>query len=79
MSTDSSSILVYDNHNVIYAYGPLDAFERILLAQGLARAENVAFPVPHMHRYNVEFDEQAKSLLSYWNWIHFPLQESDDR
>jgi hypothetical protein len=77
-SADNSSLLVYDNHNVIYAYGPLEEFERILASAGLARCEDVRFPKPHTHRYNFEFDQQAESVLKYWEWVHSPLQESDD-
>lgn len=29
-SPDGSATLVYDKHNVLYGYGPLDAFERVL-------------------------------------------------
>ncbi|HEY3972738.1 MAG TPA: hypothetical protein VGM18_07025 [Candidatus Sulfotelmatobacter sp.] len=79
MSIDNSSLLVYDNHNVIYAYGPLEAFERILTSDGFAKCDDVQFPVPHMHRYNAEFDEQQRQLLKHWDWIKFPLQDSDDR
>lgn len=77
-SADNSSLLVYDNHDVIYAYGPLADFESILRANGLTQCESVAFPVPHAHKYNVEFDEQARDIMKHWEWIRFPLQESDD-
>ena len=78
-SVDGSSLLVYDNHNVIYAYGPLADFENVLRSNGLTLCEAVSFPVPHMHRYNVEFDQQAREIMKHWSWIRFPLQESDDR
>jgi len=78
-SIDNSGLLVYDNHNVVYAYGPLDAFEKILLSNGLARSENVTFPSPHVHSYNPEYDERVGQLLQHWSWIRFPLQDSDDR
>lgn len=77
-STDNSSLLVYDNHNVIYAYGPLEEFKEILNSCGLKKSDDVCFPKPHIHKYNVEFDEQAQQLLNHWEWVRFPLQESDD-
>lgn len=77
-SSDNSSLLVYDNHDVIYAYGPLAEFESILRSNGLTQCETVSFPVPHMHKYNEELDQQAKELMKHWEWIRFPLQESDD-
>jgi len=76
-AVDSSSLLVYDNHNVVYAYGPLEAFEAILRRNSLREAPEVAFPEPHVHRYNAEFDGLVADLMSYWPWKRFPLQESD--
>jgi hypothetical protein len=76
-SIDKSSLLVYDNHNVIYAYGPLTEFESIVRANGLTQCEAVSFPAPHVHKYNVEFDQPARELMKYWEWIRSPLQDSD--
>jgi hypothetical protein len=75
-SLPSSSTLVYDNHNVIYAYGQLEHFQRVLASQGLSRGE-VTFPVPHTHNYNPMFDAEENRVLSYWEWKQFPLAESD--
>ena len=77
-ATDNSSLLVYDNHNVIYAYGPLEEFERILSSSGFTKSGQVRFPKPHSHKYNPEFDELARQLMDHWKWNRFPLQESDD-
>jgi hypothetical protein len=76
-SIDKSSLLVYDRHNVIYAYGPLEEFEKILTSAGLTKCDAVRFPAPHVHNYNVELDDQARELLSYCQWIRYPLQEMD--
>jgi hypothetical protein len=78
MSVGGSSLLVYDNHNVIYAYGPLAEFENVLRSNGLTQSETVSFPVPHVHKYNAECDQQARDLMDHWKWIRFPLQSSDD-
>ncbi len=77
-STTNSDQLVYDRHNVIYAYGQLLAFESVLLNRGLSRADSVSFPVPHIHRYNKEFDHDAREVLRYWHWKWFPLQDQDN-
>src|SRR5580704_14661231 len=45
-SVSGSDQLVYDRHNVIYAYGPLLEFENVLLGRGLASVESVRFPSP---------------------------------
>lgn len=78
MSLSDSSTLVYDKHDVIYAYGPLPQFERVLDNHGLKRGV-VCFPDPHSHHYNAEFDEEEQRLLDYWAWRRSPLQESDKR
>lgn len=70
--------LVYDRHNVIYAYGPLPEYEKVLLELGLKKAEFVRFPAPHIHNYHEAFDEDELSLLRYWSWKRSPLRETDD-
>jgi hypothetical protein len=76
-SASSSDLLVYDNHNVIYAYGELQRFEQILTAHGLLKTENVQFPDPHTHNYNPEFDGDEADVLRMLDWKHFPLHEDD--
>ena len=77
MTIDKSAMLVYDRHNVFYAYGPLATFEGVLLRNNLQQADEVSFPDPHVHHYNAEFDEQALQLMNYWSWLKYPLQDSD--
>lgn len=77
-SVSSSDQLVYDKHNVIYAYGQLPAFEKILSQRGMEKVDKVHFPFPHIHNYNSEFDEDERDLLRCWEWKQFPLQDSDD-
>ena len=76
-SLPSRAQLIYDNHNVIYAYGPLDEFKRVIVAKGLTEGK-VEFPAPHAHHYHAEFDEAERQVMQYWEWIHFPLQEGDE-
>jgi hypothetical protein len=76
-AVDNSSLVVYDNHNLVYAYGPLEAFEAILRQNNLQETPGVAFPEPHVHRYNAEFDGLVADLMNYWPWKRFPLQNSD--
>ena len=68
---------VYDNHGLIYAYGPLDRIERQLADRGFSPG-STEIPCPHSHHYHVEFDEDEDRLVRYWNWLHFPLQPTDD-
>ena len=77
VSLPASSTLVYDNHNVIYAYGPLEQFRKKLLELGLTE-QPTAIPYPHGHMYFPEFDSSERDIMSYWAWQKFPLLETDD-
>jgi hypothetical protein len=76
-SVDKTASLIYDNHNVIHGYGPIDSFKTILNASGFYEVEKVSFPAPHTHHYNAAFDQQEIKLLEYQPWTVFPLQDSD--
>jgi hypothetical protein len=76
-AADRSGLLVYDQHNVIYAYGPLAAFEGLLRRKGFHR-EEVRFPGPHTHHYHPENDAAEDRLFAAWEWIQFPLEEQDE-
>ena len=76
-SLPTSSTLVYENHNVIYAYGPLEEFEQVLIKRGLTECE-VQFPVPHVHNYHSAFDADECEIMTYWKWGYFPLVEHED-
>jgi hypothetical protein len=78
MSLPDAATLVYDNHDVIYAYGPLARYRAVLANRGF-RESPVQIPDPHQHRYNQEFDGTERALIEYWGWRHFPLQPGDDR
>ena len=77
-SVGTSDLLVYDNHNVIYAYGELQEFNRILVKRGLEKVDAVEFPSPHRHMCNAAYDQAQQEVLRYWEWKQLPLQESDD-
>ena len=75
---DGSSLLVYDQHNIIYAYGPLREYEQKLREKGLEQSQEVALPAPHSHHYNPEYDVEEAALVNYFRWRISPLQEEDD-
>lgn len=77
-SMSSGDLLVYDRHNVIYAYGPLPEYENVLAGSGLKKAESVLFPSPHPHHYHAVFDQDERDLLGYWEWKRSPLRDSDE-
>ena len=75
-SVDDDATMVLDRHNLIYAYGPIDEFERLLLKAGIRNA-----PVPqiqeHVHNYHPEWDEHEKAILETIEWTVGPLQKAD--
>lgn len=76
-STDGG-LLVYDRHNLIYAYGPLDRFIGALTSSGLSESEDVFMRLPHVHHYHEAFDSRAKRLLTETAWIMSPLGPGDE-
>jgi hypothetical protein len=75
-SVDGTEKLIYDRHDVIFAYGPLDRFRQVLEKRGLVQGA-VEIPYPHSHWFLPEFDQAQSDLLAHWSWKRFPLQDSD--
>ena len=73
----TSSRLVYDNHNLIYAYGNDDDVIALLNSKGLS-AGDPNIPCGHFHNYNPEFDRSEDDIMAYFDWKEFPLQEEHD-
>ena len=78
-SSKGPDLLVYDRHNLIFAYGPIDEWAQRLQNLGWNEVtdENLRIPDPHMHYYHELFDDDARRLLKDFNWVHSPLRESD--
>ncbi len=71
-------ILVYDRHNVIYAYGPLERFVATLESAGLTESDEVRFPSPHAHHYHPDFDSDEQRILHNEEWTISPLRPGDE-
>jgi len=76
-SIGEPDLLVYDRHNLIYSYGRLEHFKKILETKGIAETPQVKIPSPHVHYYHEEFDENESQLLKYWDWKRSPLRNQD--
>lgn len=76
IGTQDSGLLVYDQHNVIFSYGPLQEIELKLIDKGFKEKE-FQFPIPHGHSYHPENDKFEELILKSLNWEVFPLQEHD--
>ena len=77
VASASAGAVVYDRHELIYAYGPLDDFERVLASRGY-KETSVEVPAPHAHHYRAEFDSHLVRLMKRWHWRHSPLKPGDD-
>jgi hypothetical protein len=74
---DEGATLVYDKHAIIYAYGPLEEYVKVLHAAGY-REKVFDLPYPHGHNYLSENDSKVEELLQHWDWQHYPLQDIDE-
>jgi hypothetical protein len=77
-SKSGSEMLIYDRHNVIYAYGPLTAWTQALAADGFNEVPDVRFPSPHSHHYHQRLDLEQDRLITYYDWHRTPSKESDE-
>ena len=75
-STVNAGLLIYDQHEWIWAYGDIPAYAQVLRERGFTEGE-VELPVPHAHSYNAEFDTVEDELAVYWEWMYSPLQPDD--
>lgn len=76
-SETQQATLVYDRHEIIYAYGPLDRFERVAKARGLLPGP-VQVTAPHCHHYHNQFDDHQDRVMAHFEWIHSELREEDE-
>lgn len=77
-STTGRGMLVYDEHGLIFAYGPLDDLRRALLGMGFHEGD-FSIPNPHVHHFHAEYDDDVSRLLSHWEWRHTALRPEDER
>jgi hypothetical protein len=77
-SPERSATLVYDNHDLVYCYGPLETFSTVLQNNGLKLVDEIQCVGPHGHCYNPEFDSCEGELLKFFQWKKSPLQPQDD-
>ena len=76
-TTDNSGLIVYDQHNVVFGYGPLALFEKTIIEEFNYKQKEFEFPAPHCHSFHPENDIYEESLINYFDWDIFPLQAQD--
>jgi len=78
ISPETGATLVWDRHNLLHGYGPLEAFAATL--RGLGFKEGELPPLGgHMHYYRPEFDLDAEAMLSAFDWVRKPLRPEDQQ
>lgn len=68
---------MYDQHDVLFAYGPVDRYRALLTARSYRDAE-FWFPAPHAHSFLPGNDAEEERLMAELPWQHFPLQPGDE-
>lgn len=76
--SSDDGMLVFDRHNLIYAYGPLEKFTSTLVLSGLTEVQDIRFPDPHSHHYQSEFDDSERLILQEQSWTRSPLRKGDE-
>lgn len=76
-SASNDGLLVYDQHDVVFAYGPLNQYRSILVSHGF-RESSFWFPSPHSHSYSADNDAEEERLMAELEWRHSPLQKGDE-
>ena len=74
---DDDSLIVYDRHEILYLYGELDDFCRVLENQGYDEG-NVRVDFAHEHHYNHEFDSEQFSIVDSGDYTRFDLVSGQD-
>jgi hypothetical protein len=75
-SPASGGTLVWDRHDLLYGYGPLECYIQALREIGFW-AGQPHVPAPHRHFYRKECDADAAQLLSAFSWGYSPLHAED--
>jgi hypothetical protein len=77
-SIPEKATLVWDRHNRLYAYGPLERMSAKLSALDFSR-QYPDIPGPHAHHYRDEFDADATKLLAAFPWTMTSLRPEDEQ
>ena len=77
-SSTENATVVWDRHNMLYAYGPIEKFSKVLRSLGFDVGKP-EIPVPHAHNYRKELDGYAKELLTAFDWSWSPLHNEDEQ
>lgn len=77
-SPTDGGMVVWDRHNQLFGYGPVEAFAAALRALGFTSGQP-EIPVPHTHYYRVELDDLAREVIAAFDWSVSPLRPEDEQ
>lgn len=77
-SPNTNGTIVWDRHDLAYCYGPLERYSQSLSQLGFPDGAPY-IPVPHMHYYRQELDDEAAEMLSAFAWRRTPLHAEDEQ
>lgn len=75
---EDRATIVWDRHDLLYAYGPLEKFTAILREAGFTDGV-AAIPSPHVHTYHPEFHQDAAAVMKAFPWSTSPLRPEDEQ
>ncbi|MFB6366573.1 hypothetical protein ACFCP7_21375 [Paenibacillus elgii] len=77
-SDERLTYFVFDEENIILAYGNVEEFKLLLNRLGFDEYNKpLIYPEPHMHLYQEELDKYEDKVLSYFPWVKSKLTEVD--
>lgn len=77
-SRSDKATLVWDRHNQLFGYGPIDRLSSKLASLGFVPGDPQV-PAPHEHHYREELDALAAEVLTAFDWVHSPLRPEDEQ
>lgn len=75
--TSDDGTVVFTQHDVIYAYGPIEEYDRRLRRRDFSERD-FSIPGPHFHFYDGNYDGLVEELLNGHAWTFSPLQDMDE-
>lgn len=74
---EGRDLLIYDQHNIIFAYGDIAGYQEVLGAEAL-RDGTFSIPCPHRHGFDASWAQSEDDLFACFNWVYSELQDGDD-
>ena len=74
---ENNDLLIYDQHNVIFAYGNIVGYKDVLTVEKFSEG-SFSIPCPHSHSYEPSLTLHEGDLFAHFNWVYSELRDGDD-